>query len=64
MAARVLLTAALVLTLSAASGSLGPRLGGILAAFPVLASLLAAFTHAVPRRRPRPATSSTGWWPG
>ena len=46
MAARVLLTAALVLTLSAASGSLGPRLGGILAAFPVLASLLAAFTHA------------------
>jgi hypothetical protein len=42
---RVLLTAALVLALSASGASLGPRLGGILAAFPVLASLLAAFTH-------------------
>ena len=42
---RVLLTAALVLALTASSESLGPRLGGILAAFPVLASLLAAFTH-------------------
>jgi hypothetical protein len=42
---RVLLTAALVLALSASGAALGPRLGGILAAFPVLASLLAAFTH-------------------
>jgi hypothetical protein len=42
---RVVLTAALVLALSASGASLGPRLGGILAAFPVLASLLAAFTH-------------------
>lgn len=43
---RVLLTAALVLALSAAGASLGPRLGGIFVAFPLLASLLAAFTHA------------------
>jgi hypothetical protein len=46
LAVRVLLTVALVLALSAASGALGPRLGGILAAFPVLASLLAGLTHA------------------
>jgi hypothetical protein len=46
LVARVLLTAALVLALSAASGALGARLGGILAAFPVLASLLAGVTHA------------------
>lgn len=45
IAARVLLTAALVLALTAAGELLGPRLGGMLAAFPVLASLLAAFTH-------------------
>jgi hypothetical protein len=46
IAARVVMTAALVLALTAAGGLLGPRLGGMLAAFPVLASLLAAFTHA------------------
>ncbi len=42
---RVLATAALVLLLSALGGVLGPHVGGMLAAFPVLASLLAAFTH-------------------
>ncbi len=42
---RVLATAALVLFLSALGGVLGPHVGGMLAAFPVLASLLAAFTH-------------------
>jgi hypothetical protein len=38
-------TAALVLTLTALSGALGPRLSGLLAAFPVLATVLAVFTH-------------------
>lgn len=46
LAARVLATATLVLGLSELSGALGPQLGGILVAFPVLASLLAGFTHA------------------
>lgn len=35
-----------MLGLSELSGALGPQLGGILIAFPVLASLLAGFTHA------------------
>jgi len=37
---------ALVLALTAAAGWLGPRLSGLLAPFPVIASVLAAFTHA------------------
>ena len=43
---RMALTAALVVTLTAAAGRLGPLAGGILAALPVLASVLAVFTHA------------------
>jgi hypothetical protein len=39
-------TAALVLLLTGLAGSLGPRLSGLLASFPVLATVLAAFTHA------------------
>ena len=39
-------TAAIVLALTAMAGVLGPRLAGMLAAFPVLASVLAVFTHA------------------
>lgn len=46
LAERALVTAALVVALSAAVGALGPRTGGLLVAFPVLASILAAFTHA------------------
>ena len=36
---------ALVLVLAAAAGSLGSRLSGLLAAFPVVSSVLAVFTH-------------------
>jgi len=43
---RTVCTAALVLGLTALAGVLGPRLSGMLAAFPVLASVLAAFTQA------------------
>jgi hypothetical protein len=43
---RVAATAALVLALTALAGALGPRLSGLLAAFPVLATVLSAFTHA------------------
>jgi hypothetical protein len=43
---RVAATAALVLVLTGLAGALGPRLSGLLAAFPVLATVLAAFTHA------------------
>ena len=39
-------TAALVLLLTGLAGALGPRLSGLLASFPVLATVLAAFTHA------------------
>jgi hypothetical protein len=39
-------TAALVLVLTGLAGTLGPRLSGLLASFPVLATVLAAFTHA------------------
>jgi hypothetical protein len=42
---RVLATAAFVVTLTAVAGALGPRLSGLLAAFPVLASVLAVFMH-------------------
>jgi hypothetical protein len=38
-------TAALVLLLTGLAGSLGPHLSGLLASFPVLATVLAAFTH-------------------
>jgi len=44
--ARALTALALVLALTAASGSLGPHLSGLLAPFPVIASVLAVFTHA------------------
>lgn len=43
---RVGATAAFVLALTAGAGALGPRLSGLLAAFPVLASVLCAFMHA------------------
>lgn len=43
---RMALTALLVVSLSAAASRLGPLAGGILAALPVLASVLAVFTHA------------------
>ncbi len=45
IAPRMAATAALVLSLSAASGALGPLTGGMLAALPVLASVLTVFTH-------------------
>jgi len=37
---------ALVLTLTAVSGWLGPQLSGLLAPFPIIATVLATFTHA------------------
>jgi hypothetical protein len=37
---------ALVVTLTAASGALGPHLSGLLAPFPIITSVLAVFTHA------------------
>jgi hypothetical protein len=37
---------ALVLTLTAIAGWLGPQLSGLLAPFPVIATVLATFTHA------------------
>ncbi len=43
---RMLLTAALVVALPAAATRLGPVTGGVLAALPVLASVLAVFTQA------------------
>jgi hypothetical protein len=46
LALRMGLTAALILGLGAAAEHLGPAPGGVLAALPVLASILAAFTHA------------------
>jgi len=42
---RIVLTAALVVTLGAAASRFGPIVGGLLAALPVLASVLAVFTH-------------------
>jgi hypothetical protein len=42
---RMAATVVLVLSLAAAASRLGPVVGGILAALPVLASVLAAFTH-------------------
>jgi hypothetical protein len=46
LALRVVSTALFVLVLTAVAGALGPRLSGLLAAFPVLASVLAVFMHA------------------
>jgi hypothetical protein len=46
LAMRVVATAAFVLVLTGVAGALGPRLSGLLAAFPVLASVLSAFIHA------------------
>jgi hypothetical protein len=43
---RAAATAALVLALTGLAGALGPRLSGLLASFPILATVLAAFTHA------------------
>ncbi|MGV1046934.1 MAG: hypothetical protein ACOYD4_00205 [Solirubrobacterales bacterium] len=43
--ARGLAAMALVLALTAASGSLGPGLSGLLAPFPIITGVLAAFTH-------------------
>ena len=37
---------ALVLTLTAVAGWLGPQLSGLLAPFPIIATVLATFTHA------------------
>lgn len=37
---------ALVLTLTAVAGSLGPQLSGLLTPFPIIATVLATFTHA------------------
>lgn len=44
--ARALAALGLVLTLTAASGALGPHLSGLLAPFPIITSVLAVFTHA------------------
>lgn len=46
LALRAGATAVLVLVLTGLAGTLGPRLSGLLASFPVLATVLAAFTHA------------------
>jgi hypothetical protein len=43
---RMALTVALVVSLTWAAGRFGPVVGGVLAGLPVLASILAAFTHA------------------
>ena len=43
---RLLATAMLVLTLTAVADRLGPRLSGLLNAFPVLTTIITAFTHA------------------
>jgi hypothetical protein len=43
---RLLATAALVLGLTAVAEPLGPQLSGLLNAFPVLTTIIAAFTHA------------------
>jgi hypothetical protein len=43
---RAACAAALVLTLTAVAGWLGPQLSGLLAPFPIIATVLATFTHA------------------
>lgn len=47
VAARMALTAALIILLTVLSDLFGPVVGGMLAALPVLASVLAVFTHRV-----------------
>ncbi|HEX5713346.1 MAG TPA: hypothetical protein VFX85_08550 [Solirubrobacterales bacterium] len=44
--ARALAALALVMALTSVSGALGPHLSGLLAPFPIITSVLAAFTHA------------------
>ncbi|HET7342380.1 MAG TPA: hypothetical protein VFL90_13040, partial [Methylomirabilota bacterium] len=43
--ARMAITTALVVGITGAAGALGPRLSGLLATFPVYASILAIFAH-------------------
>ena len=43
---RMLVAAALVLVLTSVAGRLGPRLSGLMAAFPIVTVIIAAFTHA------------------
>jgi multidrug transporter EmrE-like cation transporter len=43
---RAVCALALVLTLTAVAGWLGPQLSGLLAPFPIIATVLATFTHA------------------
>jgi hypothetical protein len=45
LGARMVLTAVLVVSLAAAASRFGPVVGGMLAALPALASILAVFTH-------------------
>ena len=52
--ARMIVATALVLSLTAAAATLGPRLSGLLATFPVYAGILAVFAHA--QAGPGPAT--------
>jgi hypothetical protein len=49
----------LVLTLTAVAGWLGPRLSGLLAPFPIIATVLATFTHA--QRGPEEAQRLLRW---
>jgi hypothetical protein len=46
LALRLVVTGAFVVAITAGAGALGPRLSGLLAAFPVLASVLSIFIHA------------------
>jgi uncharacterized membrane protein (GlpM family) len=46
LALRLLTTATLVLVLTAVADRLGPQLSGLLNAFPVLTTIITAFTHA------------------
>ena len=52
--ARMIVATALVLSLTAAATTLGPRLSGLLATFPVYAGILAVFAHG--QDGPGPAT--------
>ena len=52
--ARMIVATVLVLSLTAAATTLGPRLSGLLATFPVYAGILAVFAHA--QDGPGPAT--------
>ena len=52
--ARMVVATSLVLSLTAAAATLGPRLSGLLATFPVYAGILAVFAHG--QNGPGPAT--------